>query len=497
MPDPNDLSRAWYHGTRAWFDHFGLGFGYRDEDELNAALGVHLADGEQVARQFAAGLYRAGEDVLPVDGWILDVELSRDIASSSLRRFDSEVAIDAHVFDRLMDAGVIRWPRPDADPFDLDEVGAALEAMADAFGICEKSLARATPGSDGARARVAELAKRKHGFFAGLSHEALADLAEKGRALLLADGVRVLLYTNAVEGGDAAIVLDPDDVTIVARRRLADPGQAPGTPQEAVWHRGARLESVSGTAGPMFVARHRPGVADLTSDGGPVRFDHCLCWDEPPAVRPPEYVEFASVDLGDPTQAVGDPAQLCGVCRGYFPTDLAPAVGAVRLAPVEERVPDVEELPWEPLDWGSWPDAPDGPVWDPAEVAMQVRESVVESMRDLETSRYDLNNGACEDLAWDLVAVIPGARVMATPDWSAGEVNHDTRCCDTHVWIEVGGLHYDAEACEGVSDWRALPLFRRNAALRRAGPTRGARFARALEGSVDSRPVPSRPPGQR
>ena len=69
---------------------------------------------------------------------------------------------------------------------------------------------------------------------------------------------------------------------------------------------------------------------------------------------------------------------------------------------------------------------------------------------------YDINNGNCDYFAEDFLFVAkklgnPG-RFFATPE------DEDL---PGHCWAFVSGRHFDAEAPEGVGDWRELPIFKK------------------------------------
>ena len=64
----------------------------------------------------------------------------------------------------------------------------------------------------------------------------------------------------------------------------------------------------------------------------------------------------------------------------------------------------------------------------------------------------EINNGYCIEFSYALQEALPGSRVRSTPE------DEDL---PGHQWVEWKGRAYDAEAPEGVRDWRYLPLFRR------------------------------------
>lgn len=119
-----------------------------------------------------------------------------------------------------------------------------------------------------------------------------------------------------------------------------------------------------------------------------------------------------------------------------------------------------------------------------SEAVESLREDYVE--HGFAQSYYEINNGQCEDFAMDLLKKL---RSITTDvhelfngsfmtgdgwDWkllkdawgieppaglSADEV--DQFNFGGHVWVEVGGLHFDAEAPEGVASFFELPIFKR------------------------------------
>lgn len=80
----------------------------------------------------------------------------------------------------------------------------------------------------------------------------------------------------------------------------------------------------------------------------------------------------------------------------------------------------------------------------------------------------DINSGFCFDIVEQAFDEIDddGVRVLNVGDGD-------------HVWLEYNGLHFDAEAPGGVSDWRKLPFFSR---IPRHKLLRFARMAAESEG---------------
>jgi hypothetical protein len=69
----------------------------------------------------------------------------------------------------------------------------------------------------------------------------------------------------------------------------------------------------------------------------------------------------------------------------------------------------------------------------------------------------DINNGNCDYFAEDLLFAAQQlgniGRFFVTPD---------DENLPGHCWAFVSGKHFDAEAPEGVADWRELPIFKRS-----------------------------------
>lgn len=71
----------------------------------------------------------------------------------------------------------------------------------------------------------------------------------------------------------------------------------------------------------------------------------------------------------------------------------------------------------------------------------------------------DINQGLCEHFALDVVDRWPHGGVQVMDDHDFG------RFTWLHKFVRYGGRFYDAEAVEGVQDWRDLPLFAAEYAL--------------------------------
>ena len=103
-------------------------------------------------------------------------------------------------------------------------------------------------------------------------------------------------------------------------------------------------------------------------------------------------------------------------------------------------------LEWEPdaRREGWTPDEHDGPAlpeWINQGDCEPFAEGLRERLRECHDEHAVLTLGSCE----------VGA-MGEEDDHSSGPV---------HVWLFVRGRHRDAEAPDGVEDWRALPFFRR------------------------------------
>lgn len=70
---------------------------------------------------------------------------------------------------------------------------------------------------------------------------------------------------------------------------------------------------------------------------------------------------------------------------------------------------------------------------------------------------YDINNGICDYFAEDFL-------FAAKQLGNTGEffVTPDDEDLPGHCWAFVNGKHFDAEAPEGVGDWRELPIFKKH-----------------------------------
>ena len=89
----------------------------------------------------------------------------------------------------------------------------------------------------------------------------------------------------------------------------------------------------------------------------------------------------------------------------------------------------------------------------------RISRIIRELIQEWGRSPYDINNGPCEEFAMEVIdrSGLP----YAGPTWEIYEDSTDGVALPGHVWAVHGGRNYDAEAPDGVDDWRDLPLFRR------------------------------------
>lgn len=80
-----------------------------------------------------------------------------------------------------------------------------------------------------------------------------------------------------------------------------------------------------------------------------------------------------------------------------------------------------------------------------------------------------INTGFCDFVANEAAEQIPGAIVRTMDyentqysDYQSELDDYNFRETNGHSWIEYKGKHYDAEAPNGVKDWRDLPLLKRS-----------------------------------
>lgn len=81
-------------------------------------------------------------------------------------------------------------------------------------------------------------------------------------------------------------------------------------------------------------------------------------------------------------------------------------------------------------------------------------------------SAYKVNCGACEDFANEIVEKFPEAEAVSAEQVGADEggcliLNGVELDFFGHVWVWYKDKHYDAEAPQGVLDWKDLPIFKR------------------------------------
>lgn len=74
-----------------------------------------------------------------------------------------------------------------------------------------------------------------------------------------------------------------------------------------------------------------------------------------------------------------------------------------------------------------------------------------------------INNGYCGDFADELCSVFSDIEVVmcSTPT----HLMLDGPRIGGHFWVRIDSRYYDAEAPDGVIDWRELPFFIRDRAL--------------------------------
>lgn len=80
-------------------------------------------------------------------------------------------------------------------------------------------------------------------------------------------------------------------------------------------------------------------------------------------------------------------------------------------------------------------------------------------------SPYDINNGDCDSFADALYAAAEQMGLYV--EWFD---SYDEVGLPVHYWVCIEGKHYDAEAPEGVDEWRELPIFK-NHFLKKAEST--------------------------
>jgi hypothetical protein len=69
---------------------------------------------------------------------------------------------------------------------------------------------------------------------------------------------------------------------------------------------------------------------------------------------------------------------------------------------------------------------------------------------------YDINNGNCDYFAEDFLFAAKKLGIFGK-----FFVTPDDENLPGHCWAFVSGRHFDAEAPEGVGDWRELPIFKK------------------------------------
>ena len=69
---------------------------------------------------------------------------------------------------------------------------------------------------------------------------------------------------------------------------------------------------------------------------------------------------------------------------------------------------------------------------------------------------YDINCGNCDYFASDFLFVAGRLGKSGEP-----LVTPDEEDLPGHCWAFIDGRHFDAEAPDGVTDWRELPIFKK------------------------------------
>lgn len=98
-----------------------------------------------------------------------------------------------------------------------------------------------------------------------------------------------------------------------------------------------------------------------------------------------------------------------------------------------------------------WPDCP--PSGKPSEICRSYKFHSVIILEDQDffaecDTLRSINQGNCFNIARMVEKDVGGVRILQIGD---GE----------HAWIKYNGVHYDAEAPDGVDDWQELPIFLR------------------------------------
>lgn len=84
---------------------------------------------------------------------------------------------------------------------------------------------------------------------------------------------------------------------------------------------------------------------------------------------------------------------------------------------------------------------------DPAEITLIVNNLIDE----YGISPQEINSGNCDTFAEDLVKRIPGSKLYETNLYSPHQ---------THLFIMVNNLFYDAEHPFGIDDWKKMGIYR-------------------------------------
>jgi len=77
-----------------------------------------------------------------------------------------------------------------------------------------------------------------------------------------------------------------------------------------------------------------------------------------------------------------------------------------------------------------------------------------------------INDGRCEEFAMNIIDSL-GGYSGELYELSTGNFDPEWKTdLPGHVWVFYKGRHYDAEAPQGVENWRELPIFKQFAYVR-------------------------------
>lgn len=77
---------------------------------------------------------------------------------------------------------------------------------------------------------------------------------------------------------------------------------------------------------------------------------------------------------------------------------------------------------------------------------------------DMGDDPYEINSGRCEELMQRVLKAVPEAEERCSA-MVLDDPMHPVY--GGHVWVYHNGKHYDAEAPDGVTDWKDLPFMQR------------------------------------